>query len=342
MKNLIKLLLVAAIIGVIIIFVINQTQITKDAEGPENVVTTAQGNSEAPVLTLTNSYDVITKGTEYKPKATAIDDVDGDISDKIVVDKTPTEIGEYEVNVSVTDSNGNTSTLPHKVYVREKISRGLPICMYHFFYDNEKYFKVKGDANWLDINMFDKQLKYLTENHYYFPTWQEVEDYIDGKIELPAQSIVLTADDGDPSFFDLAVPVLEKYNVKMTSFVITGWYSYRAEEQNRSKYVYYESHTDECHVAGEGGRGRITTLSYEKACEDLSTSMRTLGGKSTAFAYPFGHYSDSAIRALKDTGFKLAVTVEGGRVQPGANKYLLPRVRVADGNSLQYFIKSVE
>jgi peptidoglycan/xylan/chitin deacetylase (PgdA/CDA1 family) len=340
MKNLIKLLLIAAIVGVIVIFVINQTQLTQE-NNVAQVNTTAQSSSEAPVLTLANPYDVIAVGTEYKPKATATDDIDGDISDKIVVDKTPTEIGEYEVNISVTDSNGNTTTLPQKVYVREKISKGLPICMYHFFYDNEKYFKVKGDANWLDINMFDKQLKYLTENHFYFPTWQEVEDYIDGKIELPAQSIVLTADDGDPSFFDLAVPLLEKYNVKMTSFVVTGWYGYRAEAQNRSKYVYYESHTDECHVAGEGGRGRITTISYEKACEDLSTSARTLGG-STAFAYPFGHYNDSSIRALKATGYKLAVTVEGGRVQPGANKYQLPRVRVADGNSLQYFIKCVE
>ena len=54
------------------------------------------------------------------------------------------------------------------------------------------------------------------------------------------------------------------------------------------------------------------------------------------------HTDDSSIRALKATGYKLAVTVEGGRVQPGANKYQLPRVRVADGNSLQYFIKCVE
>ena len=63
MKNLIKLLLVASIIGVIVIFVINQAQIIKDSEGPENVVTTAQSSSEAPVLTLTNSYDVIAVGT---------------------------------------------------------------------------------------------------------------------------------------------------------------------------------------------------------------------------------------------------------------------------------------
>ena len=341
MKNLIKLLLIAAIIGVIIIFIINQTQIIKDAEGPENIVTTAQSSSEAPVLTLENSYDVIAVGTEYKPKATAMDDLDGDISDKITVDQTPTEVGEYEVNISVTDSSGNTTTLPHKVYVREKITRGVPICMYHFFYDNVKYYKTKGDANWLDVNMFEKQIKYLTENHYYFPTWQEVEDYIDGKIQLPAQSIVLTADDGDDSFFDVAVPVLEKYNVKMTSFVVTSWYGWRAFPENASKFVYYESHTDACHIAGAGGRGKITTLSVEDARKDLTTSSQTLGG-ATIFAYPFGHYNDSSIQALKDSGFKLAVTVEGGRVQPGENKYQLPRVRVADGNSLQYFIKSVE
>jgi peptidoglycan/xylan/chitin deacetylase (PgdA/CDA1 family) len=192
-----------------------------------------------------------------------------------------------------------------------------------------------------DVNMFEKQIKYLTENHYYFPTWQELEDYIDGKIELPAQSIILTADDGDDSFFDVAVPVLEKYNVKMTSFVVTSWYGWRAFPENASKFVYYESHTDSCHVAGAGGRGRITTLSVEDARKDLTTSSQILGG-ATVFAYPFGHYNDSSIKALKDTGFKLAVTVEGGRVQPGANKYQLPRVRVADGNSLQYFIKCVE
>ena len=52
--------------------------------------------------------------------------------------------------------------------------------------------------------------------------------------------------------------------------------------------------------------------------------------------------SKTAIVELKEAGFKLAVTVEDGRVKPGANKYQLPRVRVADGNSLQYFIKSVE
>ena len=340
MKNLIKLLLIAAIIGVIVIFVINQTQLTQD-NNVAQVNTTAQSSSEAPVLNLANPYDVIVSGTEYKPKATAIDDIDGDISDKIVADKTPTEVGEYEVNLSVTDSHGNTTTLPQKVYVREKITRGVPVCMYHFFYDNVKYFKNKNDANWLDVNMFEKQIKYLTENHYYFPTWQELEDYIDGKIQLPAQSIILTADDGDDSFFDVAVPVLEKYNVKMTSFVVTSWYGWRAFPENASKFVYYESHTDSCHVAGAGGRGRITTLSVEDARKDLTTSSQILGG-ATVFAYPFGHYSDSAIKALKDTGYKLAVTVEGGRVQPGANKYTLPRVRVADGNSLQYFIKSVE
>ena len=37
----------------------------------------------------------------------------------------------------------------------------------------------------------------------------------------------------------------------------------------------------------------------------------------------------------------MAFTVEGGRIKPGMNKYVLPRVRVTDGNSMNYYINSV-
>ena len=47
-------------------------------------------------------------------------------------------------------------------------------------------------------------------------TESEVEDFIDGKIQLPSKSVVLTVDDGDDSFFELAIPLLQKYNVNAT------------------------------------------------------------------------------------------------------------------------------
>ncbi len=62
-------------------------------------------------------------------------------------------------------------------------------------------------------------MKYLSENNYYFPTWDEVASFIDGKQVLPEKSVVITIDDGQSSVFEYAYPILEKYNVKATAIM---------------------------------------------------------------------------------------------------------------------------
>ena len=196
----------------------------------------------------------------------------------------------------------------------------------------------KMDNNCLDINMFESQLKYMTENDYYFPTWEEVSDYIDGKFKLPSKSVVLTVDDGNPTFFMFAVPMLQKYHVPATSFVILDMYPDIYDPT--MDYVIWESHSVNMHQAGANGKGRMVNWSHDEILKDLNESSERLGN-ATIFCYPFGHYNDTAISALKDSPFIMAFTTEGGRVNVGMDKYKLPRVRVSDGNSLNYFIKSI-
>ncbi|MBR3002189.1 MAG: polysaccharide deacetylase family protein [Clostridia bacterium] len=339
-KNSIKalifiIILIIAIWGAISFFSsnINKTEnaSTKtDKEEPKD--------NTAPEIILDEENAVIAIGEKYKTNAIAKDDIDGDITSKIEVTNLDTsKEGKYDVTLSVTDNAGNTTTKTQKVTVRKELSSdGLPVLMYHFFYDNSKYFKE--DNNWLNIEDFEEQVKYMKENDFYFPTWEEVEGYIDGKIKLPSKSVVLTVDDGDASFFDLAVPVLQKYKVPATSFVITSWYGWRYDAN--MKYVVFESHSDEMHESGANGKGRMVNWTYNQIVQDLKKSSETLGG-ANVFCYPFGHYNDTAIKALKDANYILAFTVEGGRVTKSSNKYKLPRVRVTAGNSLNYFIKSI-
>lgn len=297
----------------------------------------SSSDTTAPELTLTEEKTVVALGENYKIKATAKDDVDGDITSKIQVSGVDTsKAGTYDATLFVSDNAGNKTEKKQKVIVREELKDGLPVLMYHFFYDNKTY--QKKDNNWLKIDDFEEQLKYMTENEYYFPTWEEVNDYIDGKIKLPSKSVVLTVDDGDPSFFDLAVPVMQKYKVPATSFVITEWYGSRYDPN--LDYVVWESHSNQMHESGANGKGRMVNWTYEQILNDLKTSSEILGG-AKIFCYPFGHYNDTAIKALKDSPYIMAFTIEGGRVTKGANKYTLPRVRVTDGNSLNYFIKSI-
>ena len=164
--------------------------------------------------------------------------------------------------------------LEQKLQTGKKLSEnGLPVLMYHFFYDKSK--DSGKDGNWIEISDFEEQMKYLSENDFYFPTWEQVENYIDGKQELPEKSIVITVDDGDPSFFELAVPIIQKYKIPTTSFVITYWYGNRAND--KQEYVSYQSHSYDMHKAGKNGKGVMLSWDYDKIKNGLVLRQRRPG-----------------------------------------------------------------
>ncbi len=266
---------------------------------------------------------------------------------KVKYNKTETSNTISNLNDSVSeekDLKKEETVISEKTELEERLENGkylsdsgLPVLMYHFFYDKNE--REPQDGNWIEINDFEQQIKYLSENDYYFPTWEEVENYIDGKTELPEKSVVITVDDGDPSFFELGVPIIQKYNVKATSFVVAYWYGDVA--QNKENNISYQSHSYDMHKGGSNGKGVMLSWSYEKMVEDLKTSQEVLGG-ANIFCYPFGQYNELDKKALKDTGFKLAFTTQGGRVKKGASKFELPRVRISGTTSIESFIKKVE
>lgn len=62
--------------------------------------------------------------------------------------------------------------------------------MYHYFYDKSNG-EIGENSNYMEVSDFDNQMKYLSENNYYFPTWDEVASFIDGKQVLPEKSVVI-------------------------------------------------------------------------------------------------------------------------------------------------------
>lgn len=250
---------------------------------------------------------------------------------------------------STTITNSEQNSIPSKPSVVDSLTqeqielsqqKGLPVLMYHFFYD-ETAGETGKDNNYMEIHDFEEQIKYLSENNYYVPTWEEVVNYVKGETGLPEKSVIITVDDGDESFFRLAVPVLEKYNFTATSFLITSWYS-SPEGKRSSPIVDYQSHSDNMHRPGTDGKGAFLTISYEDACADLAQTKFIVGENCRVFCYPFGHYNDSAKQILKDCNFILAFTTKGGRVFPGMDPYQLPRVRMSKGISLNSFINMVK
>lgn len=248
-------------------------------------------------------------------------------------------LANIEMSQTISAVDDRETEIKSKIDKYSKNTTGIPVLMYHFFYDTSLGEKGK-DNNFLEISKFEKQLTYLKDNDFFFPTFSELEQFIDGKMDLPARSVILTIDDGDESFFRLAVPVVEKLQVPVTSFVITAYCPYDINNY-KSEYVNFESHSNDMHKAGQNGKGLFVNLDYSSAYNDLQTSINILNSHE-AFCYPFGHYNSLAQTVVKDSAFKVAFTTNYGRVKVGMDKYSLPRVRILKDDTLDSFISKVK
>ncbi|MDQ1074521.1 polysaccharide deacetylase family protein [Microbacterium sp. SORGH_AS_0969] len=202
----------------------------------------------------------------------------------------------------------------------------IPILMYHQFTT-----KPEGEDNWLRLNYayigdFDAQMAYIQEGGFYLPTWDELSAFIDGKVFLPKHSVIITDDDADSTWLELAAPIVDKRHLLTTSFVITS----ARTEPTPNRFVLQRSHTHDMHRAGENGKGRMVNDDADTIAADLEQSATILGAKEVV-AYPFGHYNDTTKEGVRKAGFELGRTIENGYVRIGTDKLALPVIRMNYG-----------
>lgn len=180
-------------------------------------------------------------------------------------------------------------------------------------------------------------MKYLKENNYYTATLEELELWIDGKINLPEKTVVITIDDG--WYLPHNIEILEKYNLHATLFLIGHLAS---PDDYKSPNLEIHSHTWNMHNLKEcpiGRGGAILCKNKEYIVNDLKKSSESLNN-SKYFAYPFYEYNDHAIEVLKEAGFTMAFAGGGRKVTRGIDKYKIPRFGISNTDSLEK-IKSI-
>ncbi len=306
---------------------------------------------KVPVISLNGPSEVkiVKNGILDDLGANAIDEEDGDISNNIKIESKVdySKPGDYEIVYTVKDKDNNEVSISRKVNifeVTEKNTDGVPVLMYHYFYDDENG-EEGEDANYLAKSLFEEELKYLSDNNYYIPNFKELEKYIDGELDLPKNSVILTLDDGHVSNYAIAYPLAVKYKIPLVMFVVTSWTEVKTGlqlEMKNTGYIRFHSHTHNMHEGGCGEQhgARILCIDHDAGVEDLKTSIDGVGNND-ALAYPCGDTNDRAVEIVKESGMRLAFTTEYGKVYVGSDKYRLPRVRINDGTSLSYYIDSL-
>lgn len=234
----------------------------------------------------------------------------------------------------------------HADNTSEPIAKQIPVFMYHYFYSKENG-EVSKNGNWLEVNDFEAQLKYLKEHNYVTLRMQDVENFLDGKVQLPKNSVSITIDDGTASIYKYAYPLLKKYGDSATLFLIGNHLkddklpqSFQEMKQNGMEL---QSHSYGMHTGGcEGGHGgALRCVAHDEGVTDTEKSFSIIGG-GNVYCYPYGDVTDSVLQIMKDAGVHMAFTTNYGKIEPGMDKLQLPRVRIFGDADIQQFIYSLE
>lgn len=319
---------------------VDERAIVTDAavSGPGDIVIGLNGDEDTYVLV----------GEEYlEAGAHATEPTDGVLNDAIEVsgEVDTSKPGDYEVTYRVSDSSGHTAEAVRTVHVvdeMETMQGGVPILMYHYVYSADNP-PAALDGNYLLDTKLEEQLAYLVENDFYFPSYPEVRAFLEGEHSLPARSIVLTFDDAEAGFLNVGIPILEKYGVPATSFVIcSDADAAQKVVDHRSPYVSFQSHSYGMHQAGGtiGHGGLISALTKDQIVEDLTHAQEILG-TTEAFAYPFGDVTADGQQAVREAGILCAFTTQNSWAHVGDDVTALPRVRISGEYELTGFVSLV-
>ena len=195
----------------------------------------------------------------------------------------------------------------------------------------------------LNIGKFEEQLKYLKKHHYKTLTLDEFYEYKQNKKKFPYKCVLITMDDGYQSNYELAFPLLKKYNMNATVFCVgknaeegcAGYMSKETPKKVKEEYpnIDIASHSYNLHEKGAYNVGK------DELREDFSKCKNVI--QTEYLAYPFGDYNENFVEVLKENNFKLAFTFGPGKEHRKAkhsdSNYRIPRLCISSNMPMWKF-----
>ena len=199
----------------------------------------------------------------------------------------------------------------------------VPILAYHQVGDIDDIYSVTA-------SQFEEQMAYLSDNGYHAISLEELFKFYDGQGTLPDKPVIITFDDGYADNYVTALPILEKYNMSATIFIVPNligtedYLSWQQVTQLVQRHIEIGSHTLS-HIA-------MDEISEEQQRREASESKLVLEqqvGKPIRFlAYPFGQFTAATEKILKEAGYRGACAGMPGLNDKTTDAYAMKRINV--------------
>lgn len=229
----------------------------------------------------------------------------------------------------------------------------LPILMYH------RITARGGDPRLAPFRLspesFEQQLRYLADTGHRSVDLEEWRMALERKRPIPGRGVVLTFDDGDAEFAQIAWPLLQRYGFRPIVFVVAGciggtnvWDAAFGDpspcldwpdiKRLQSEGVIIGSHS-ETHPA-------LTGLTNADIVREATRSRRILeaglGSRVDAFAYPYGAVDPAVAQLVGACGYTFGLTCRTGRSTLVDTALALPRIEVSGVARFDAFVRNFD
>ena len=185
-----------------------------------------------------------------------------------------------------------------------------------------------GGALSIAPELFEQHMQRLRDNGIQVISMQDFLAWRRNEKSIPAKSALITIDDGYVSAFDVARPILKKFNYPWTYFIYTkyvgsGGKSITWEQLGvlRDEGVEIGCHTAS-HINLRETRGKSPEAYDAWLREEIIGSKQLIEQKlairCAVFAYPEGRYSTKVLELVQAASYEAAFTVYGQRITHGA------------------------
>ena len=212
-------------------------------------------------------------------------------------------------------------TSSHNIVLANNIKNSAVIFMYHKF-DTPKY----PSTNIL-ASQFRSHINEFSKEKYNLRSLDYIVDTIINDGVLPINTIGVSIDDADKSFFSYAWPIFREMKIPVTLFVNTSTISNKNYlDWNQIRQLKNEGVTIGAH---SHNHAHMINLDVNEIKDEIELSnkifLKELGQIPNLFAYPYGETDNRIIEILKDYKYKVAFGQHSGVINETSNFYYLPR-----------------
>lgn len=207
----------------------------------------------------------------------------------------------------------------------------VPVLMYHSVYPQapaQNRLSVSAES-------FERQMRFLRDRAYNVVHLDELAGMIRSGTPIPPKTVAVTFDDGYRNNYQHAFPVIKKYKIPVTMFIIVDEIGRSQEDRlywDEIKQM-YGSGLVRIGSHCMGPEPLINLTDEAEVRRQIRQSKQVLeeqlGGAVTAFSYPEGLFNERIRQLVREAGYTVAVATNPGRQVPDNDVFALKRLRIS-------------